>query len=72
MKKVNLKIKLIALAAFLVAAISCALFPFLLADEGEGDSSTGVQAQEESNNTNIDNIINDSNNADKQQLEKPL
>ncbi len=64
MKKGNLKIKLIALAAFLVAAISCALFPFLLADEGEGDSSTGVQAQEESNNTNIDNIINDSNNTD--------
>ena len=64
MKKGNLKIKLIALAAFLFAAISCALFPFLLADEGEGDSSTGVQAQEESNNTNIDNIINDSNNAD--------
>lgn len=64
MKKGNLKIKLIALVAFLVAAISCALFPFLLADEGEGDSSTGVQAQEEKNNTNIDNIINDSNNGD--------
>ncbi len=64
MKKGNLKIKLIALVAFLVAAISCALFPFILADEGEGDSSTGVQAQEESNNTNIDNIINDSNNTD--------
>ena len=72
MKKRNAKTLVLSLALMLVMCVATALLSFSLADDTTGDGGSGSESDKSSTRTNIDYIIENSNNADKDETGRDL